>query len=83
MTTFLPDVNILIALLDPEYPHATRAREWFKLEGHGHWWTCPTTENGAIRVMSGPAYSINRATPHSIMLSLESLRVLGNHASRP
>lgn len=79
MTTFLPDVNVLIALLDPKHPHANRARDWFKQEGRYHWLTCPTTQNGVIRIMCNPAYSLDRATPLSIMLSLESLMVIGNH----
>ncbi len=79
MTTFLPDVKVLIALLDPKHPQANRARDWFKLEGSFHWLSCPTTQNGVIRIISNSAYSLDRATPRSIMLSLESLMNIGNH----
>jgi hypothetical protein len=51
--TFLLDVNVLIALLDPAHISHDAAREWFKSAGHANWATCPTTENGVIRIV-GP-----------------------------
>jgi uncharacterized protein len=34
MTTFLPDVNVLIALIDPTHTQHETAHEWFALHGH-------------------------------------------------
>lgn len=51
----LPDVNVLIALLDPRHVFHDVAHEWFgALETS--WATCPLTENGTIRVISNPRY---------------------------
>ena len=52
----LPDVNILIALLDGNHVFHTRVHGW--LAPHkGGLATCAITQNGAIRVMSQPRYS--------------------------
>ena len=51
----LPDVNILLALLDPAHIHHPVATKWF--QGVDSWATCSLTENGCIRVLSSPAYS--------------------------
>ena len=52
----LPDVNILIALLDGNHVFHTRVHGW--LGPHkGGLATCAITQNGAIRVMSQPRYS--------------------------
>jgi uncharacterized protein len=83
VTPYLLDVNILIAILDPEHVHNIRAQQWFESEGHRHWLTCPTTQNGVIRIMSGPAYSSVDATPARVMESLESLVSVGGHQFVP
>lgn len=50
------DVNVLIALLDPDHIGHAEATSWFaKNLGHG-WASCPISENGAARVMASPAY---------------------------
>jgi len=52
----LLDVNVLIALLDAGHVHHGSATAWLAREiGHG-WASCPITQNGAIRIMSQPAY---------------------------
>ena len=52
----LPDVNILIALLDGNHVFHARVHGW--LGPHkGGLATCVITQNGAIRVMSQPRYS--------------------------
>lgn len=63
MTAYLPDVNVLIALIDKEHDHHRLARRWFRESGHTEWLTCPTTENGVIRVMSLPSYPRISLTP--------------------
>jgi hypothetical protein len=46
----LLDVNVLVALFFPEHVHHDLAHDWFA-EAHRHGWaTCPTTENGFVRV---------------------------------
>lgn len=56
MTRTLLDVNVLIALLDPDHSLHQRAQEWFGENAPGGWTSCPITQNGCVRVMSHPAY---------------------------
>jgi uncharacterized protein len=56
MTTYLLDVNLLLALSDPMHVHHEAAHRWFVAEGHRSWATCPLTENGFVRIASHPNY---------------------------
>lgn len=56
MTTYLLDVNLLLALSDPMHVHHEAAHRWFADRGHQSWATCPLTENGFLRVASHPNY---------------------------
>jgi toxin-antitoxin system PIN domain toxin len=56
MTAYLLDVNLLIALCDPQHMHHELAHEWFAAKGRPSWATCPITENGFVRVVSHPGY---------------------------
>lgn len=52
----LLDVNVLIALCDGRHEHHLTAAQWFVENAAGGWASCPLTQNGAIRIMSTPAY---------------------------
>jgi uncharacterized protein len=52
----LPDVNVLIALLDPMHPDHNKASQWYAGTTSTGWATCPLTENGFIRILSSPSY---------------------------
>src|SRR3990167_1791944 len=52
----LLDVNVLVALFDPDHVHHDVAHDWFADNHTAGWATCPLTENGFIRVGSNPAY---------------------------
>ncbi len=52
----LLDVNVLIALFDPDHIHHEPAHDWFADHESDGWATCPITENGLIRVLGHPAY---------------------------
>lgn len=55
MTTFLLDINVLLALSDQQHIHHALAHRWF--EGNKESWaTCPITENGFLRISSQPHY---------------------------
>ncbi|MCZ7670055.1 MAG: VapC toxin family PIN domain ribonuclease [Chloroflexi bacterium] len=71
MTTYLLDVNVLLALSDPMHVHHDIAHNWFRNEGSYKWATCPITENGFVRVASHPSYP-NR--PGDAMFVLTLLR---------
>lgn len=53
----LPDVNILIALVDDEHAHHQKASNWFDNNRGLGWATCPITQNGCLRIVSQPRYS--------------------------
>ena len=52
----LLDINVLIALLDPEHLHHEAANDWFDGIADG-WASCPLTQNGAIRIMAATGYA--------------------------
>jgi len=52
----LLDVNVLIALCDGRHQHHLVAAQWFVANAAVGWASCPLTQNGAIRIMSAPAY---------------------------
>jgi toxin-antitoxin system PIN domain toxin len=56
MRTLL-DVNVMIALLDPDHVFHERAHEWWAANSESGWASCPLTENGVVRIMSNPNYS--------------------------
>jgi len=52
----LLDINVLIALLDPDHTLHERAREWFGGSVPREWASCPITQNGCVRIMAHPGY---------------------------
>ena len=52
----LLDVNVLIALFDPDHVHHARAWGWFEKQAPFGWASCPLTQNGFVRIMSQPGY---------------------------
>src|SRR5205807_1947335 len=53
----LLDVNVLVALFDPDHVHHEPAHRWFAEQRGTGWATCPLTENGLLRVLTHPAYT--------------------------
>ena len=52
----LLDVNLLIALLDPDHTLHETAMSWFVKHAGEGWASCPITQNGCVRIMSNPSY---------------------------
>ena len=52
----LLDVNLLVALFDPDHVHHSLAHDWFADHRAAGWATCPVTENGLVRVLANPKY---------------------------
>jgi toxin-antitoxin system PIN domain toxin len=69
LTTYLLDVNLLIALTDPMHVHHDLALRWFVQTGAQGWATCPLTENGFVRIASHPRYP-NRPGDVSVVLAI-------------
>jgi uncharacterized protein len=64
----LLDVNVLIALLDPDHTFHGRAHGWWETHAKAGWASCPLTENGVVRIMSHPNYSRKlRLTPGDLI----------------
>ena len=82
MSAFLLDVNVLTALLDPNHTHHDRAHDWFGGPGRERWISCPTTENGTVRIVGHPKYANAQPVP-VVLESLESLTRVGHHRFEP
>ena len=57
MKTFLPDVNTLLAMLDPMHLRHEAAHRWYAAQGTPRLLLCSHVVNGVIRVASQPRYS--------------------------
>ena len=53
---YLLDINILIALADPDHEHHVKAESFFLANHNLGWATCPITENGFVRIISSSSY---------------------------
>ena len=66
----LLDVNVLVALFDPDHVHHDLAHDWFRDDRRHGWATCATTENGFVRVLANPAYGAVASRPGELLGSL-------------
>ena len=80
MTTFLLDVNVLVALIDPSHVQHDAAHGWFGSEGHASWATCPLTENGVVRIVGHARYPNSPGTPAAVAALMKALCALPGHA---
>ena len=78
----LLDVNVLIALCDARHEHHELAARWFLAYAAQGWATCPLTQNGAIRIMSAPAYPGARPVAQ-VMAQLQAMCAHGHHRFWP
>ena len=76
----LLDVNVLIALVDPQHVHHEPSHRWFQAHGgHGWGWaTCPLTQNALLRILGNPRYPNSPGGPVVVMPLLQELL---NHPS--
>jgi hypothetical protein len=79
----LLDVNVLVALFDPDHVHHDLAHAWFADHRQRGWATCPVTENGLIRVLSNAAYGLEGYRPADLLDMLRRFRSSGHHAFWP
>lgn len=79
----LLDVNVLVALFDPDHVHHGPAHAWFAAHRSEGWATCPRTENGLVRLLSNPSYSGVHETPAAIVRRLQAFCASGGHAFWP
>lgn len=81
--TFLLDVNVIIALIDPTHVGHDAAHRWFEQEGQNAWATCPLTENGVIRIVGNPRYPNSPGSPAAVASVLRRLCAMPGHAFWP
>lgn len=62
------DVNVLIALFQPDHIHHQRVHQWWEAHKHFGWASCPITENGFVRILSQPKYPMPLTIPAAIKL---------------
>jgi len=80
----LLDVNVVIALLDPDHAFHERAHDWWAKHAKSGWASCPIVENGVVRIMSNPAYSPQaRFTPADLISRLGQFAAQTNHEFWP
>ena len=53
---WLLDVNVLVALFNPDHIHHDTAHDWFAENHDDGWATCPITEQGVVRILANPKY---------------------------
>ena len=78
---YLPDVNILIALSDPEHIAHDAAAAWHLAIRTARLLLCPVTEAGFVRLMSTP--SIGGESMSGAILLLREIAALPNVAHLP
>jgi len=83
LSTYLLDVNVLLALADPAHVHYDRARHWFREGGRNAWATCPITENGFLKILSYPRYPNSPGDVSVVADILERLREASEHVFWP
>jgi uncharacterized protein len=79
----LLDVNVLVALFDPDHVHHELAHDWFADHGRAGWATCPLTENGFVRVLANPAYAATVARVPDLVARLRRFCGSGGHVFWP
>ena len=83
MTSYLLDVNVLIALVDPAHVQHDQAHDWFARVGCQGFATCPITENGLLRIVGHPKYPNSPGSPAVVLQSLAAIRGLPGHVFWP
>jgi toxin-antitoxin system PIN domain toxin len=82
-TVALLDVNVLVALFDPDHIHHELAHDWFADQRSDGWATCALTENGLVRVLSHAKYGAAVSRPEEIVGRLRVFCDSGHHVFWP
>lgn len=79
MSVRLLDVNLLVALFDPDHVHHDLAHGWFEDHHAEGWATCPVTQNGFVRVVSNPKYPGGAERVEALVNSLRTFCASAHH----
>jgi len=83
MKGYLPDTNLLIALLWPSHERHALALKWFVRHRAKGWATCPFTQAGFVRIVSNPAFSRDAVQPREAIGVLSANTAAKDHAFWP
>ena len=75
----LLDVNVLVALFDPDHVHHEIAHDWFSDSRRTGWATCPLTEAGLVRVLTNARFRAEVLSMTDVVERLRALRSSGHH----
>lgn len=76
----LLDINVMIALLDPDHAFHERAHTWWEDNHQDGWASCPLTENGTVRIMSSTGYSREiQFTPGELIARIRQFSTRTDH----
>lgn len=76
-STFLLDVNVLIAMSWPVHVAHEKVQHWFVKHARSAWATCPLTQAAFVRIVSNPAFSPNALT------TADAFQLLGSNLKHP
>jgi toxin-antitoxin system PIN domain toxin len=79
----LLDVNILVALFNPDHIHHEPAHDWFADNRRHGWATCPLTELGLVRILANPAYWTGAERSAAVLERLRKFCASGQHSFWP
>src|SRR5258708_1035285 len=80
----LLDVNVVIALLDPDHAFHERAHDWWLKNAKSGWPSCPIVENAFARIMSNPTPTPKPPfAPSDLISRLEQFAAQTNHEFWP
>ena len=75
----LLDVNVLLALFDPDHVHHDIAHDWFAESRTAGWASCPMTENGFLRTANVAAKKGEFVPTASLIDHLRKFQAAGDH----
>jgi toxin-antitoxin system PIN domain toxin len=75
----LLDVNVLVALFNPDHVHHETAHDWFSTARGGGWATCTVTEQGLLRILANPSYWSEFERTAGLVKRLRQFCGSGNH----
>ncbi len=78
-TTYLLDVNVLIALAWPLHVHHAVAHDWFEKNGQKSWATCPLTQLAFVRISSNAKIIPSAVSPRAAATMLNDITALPGH----
>jgi toxin-antitoxin system PIN domain toxin len=75
----LLDVNVLVALFNPDHIHHDAAHDWFADHRAAGWATCPLTELGLVRILSNPRYWPGGERAADVAARVQAFTASGHH----